>query len=169
MNLNMLMNKKMLLQNVTKNTDWEGYLNNLDAYMKSLGFKKHDQKHKGESFAYWKDYGKKYQIGLLVYDWTGGFVSVDGRKVSIGFECMLLNFNWKCDLSVLKYMELEEFEVMAENFYNAVKNEPLLYNSERQLLTDFAVYMAKNMKQGDTPAWLVEQFINDYEKNDSSF
>lgn len=38
----------------------------------------------------------------------------------------------------------------------------LKYHDQRQLLTDFAIYMAKNMKQGDTPAWLIEQFIENY-------
>ena len=31
--------------------------------------------------------------------------------------------------------------------------------SHRELLTDFAVFMVKNMKHGDTPAWLVDQYF----------
>ena len=77
-----------LINEYNEKTDWSLYLENLDTYMKSIGYSKYKQNFKSEDFAYWKSYNNKYQIGLLVYDWRK-FPRYDlEKKVSISFECM---------------------------------------------------------------------------------
>jgi hypothetical protein len=98
-------------------TDWNKYLDELHKYLTGLGFKKYKQNLKREDFAYWKKYDDKYQIGLFVYDFTKYDLK---NKVSIQFECMAINIDGRCDLSVSKEIELPEFEKMAKAFYEAM-------------------------------------------------
>jgi len=108
------------LQNVSSSTDWAKYLENLDTFLKEKGFKKYNQNHKREDFAYWKQYDEKYQIGLLIYDWRKCPQHNFYKRVSIAFECMPLGIDGRCDLCVSKDIELHEFEMMADSFYNAM-------------------------------------------------
>lgn len=113
--------KEFYIQDVDRNTDWKQYLNELHEYLTELGFRKYIQNHKREDFAYWKIYDNKYQIGLLVYDFTkyGGKHDLN-NKVSIQFEAMPIDISGRCDLSVSKEIELPEFEKMAKGFYEAM-------------------------------------------------
>ena len=85
-----------------------------------LGFRKYKQKLKQEDFAYWKKYDDKYQIGLFVYDFTKYGQHNLKNKVSIQFECMPIDIDGRCDLSVSKEIELPEFEKMAKSFYEGM-------------------------------------------------
>ena len=108
------------LQNVSSSTDWAKYIDDLDSFLKAKGYRKYNQNHKREDFAYWKQYDKKYQIGLLIYDWRKYPQHNFEKRVSIEFECMLLEIDGRCDLCVSKDIELHEFEIMADSFYNAM-------------------------------------------------
>jgi hypothetical protein len=97
-------------------------LENIDAHLKELGYRKYNQKLKHEDFAYWKTYkdneGKElYQIGLLVYDFRR-FEPKHG--VSVQFECVLY-CDERIDLTVSDDITLEKFEAMSEDFYHAMK------------------------------------------------
>ena len=108
------------IHNVNNNIDWTKYLIDLDMFLKGKDFKKYNQNHKRETFAYWKIYDEKYQIGLLVYDLRDYPLPSAERKVSIAFECMPLNIDGRCDLCVSKDIELNDFEMMADSFYNVM-------------------------------------------------
>ena len=112
--------KQFYINKVNKNTDWNQYINELHAYLTGLGFKKYNQNYKQEDFSYWKVYDDKYQIGLLVYDFTKYNQHNLNSKVSIQFECMLVDINCRCDLSVSKNTEIDEFEQMAKSFYESM-------------------------------------------------
>lgn len=113
-------NKAFAIHGVSISTDWNKYLNELHEYLTGLGFRKYNQNHKHEDFAYWKEYNGKYQIGLLVYDFTKYDQHNFKNEVSIQFEAMPMDINGRCDLSVSKEIELPEFEKMAEAFYEAM-------------------------------------------------
>jgi len=113
---------KLYLQNVSINTDWDKYLEYLDSFLKGKGFIKYAQNYKREDFTYWKQYDEKYQIGLLIYDWRKYPQYKLEKKVSISFECMLLGIDERCDLCVSKDIELHEFEMIADSFYNSISN-----------------------------------------------
>ena len=106
------------LQNISSSTDCAKYLEDLDNFLKDKGFRKYNQNHKGEDFAYWKQYDEKYQIGLLIYDLRKYPQDDFEKRVSIAFECMPLEIDGRCDLCVSKDIELHEFEMMADSFYN---------------------------------------------------
>jgi hypothetical protein len=113
-------NEGFTLQGTSSSTDLKQYLNELDKYLTELGFKKYHQNHKQEDFAYWKKYDDKYQIGLLVYDFTKYDQYNLKKKVRIQFEAMPIDINGRCDLTVSKEIELPEFEKMAKVFYEAM-------------------------------------------------
>ena len=100
----------------TKDQDWDKFLSNLNSFMTVSGYRKHNQSLNNEDFAYWKNFDDKYQVGLLIYDFTK-FV---GDRVSIQFQCMT-SANDRIDLTVSKAIELSEFEEMAEAFHEAIK------------------------------------------------
>jgi len=99
--------------------DWDKYLSDIDSYLRNLGFRKYDQKHKGEDFAYWENYDG-YSIGILVYDFRK-YEAVPHKIVSLQFECMINDIDCRIDLTVSKSIELPEFEAMSKDFYNAMK------------------------------------------------
>lgn len=84
------------LQNISSSTDWAKYLEELDSFLRAKGFRKYNQNHRSEDFAYWKEYGEKYQIGLLIYDWRKYPKYIFEKKISIAFECMLLEIDGRC-------------------------------------------------------------------------
>lgn len=112
--------KQFAIHGVSSSTDWKQYLDELHQYLTELGFRKYNQNLKREDFAYWKKYDDKYQIGLFVYDFTKYDQHNLKNKVSIQFECMPIDINGRCDLSVSKEIELPEFEKMAKAFYEAM-------------------------------------------------
>lgn len=115
--------KKFKIQDYNKETDWNKYLENLDIYVKSLGYRKYYQKHNNEVFIYWKTFNNKsYQVGLSIYDWRKypQFDSVE--QISIQFRCMPIDINGHCDLTVSQNMEISEFEEMSEIYYNNIKS-----------------------------------------------
>ena len=113
-------NKAFAIHGVSSSTDWKQYLDELHTYLTDLGFRKYNQNHKREDFAYWKKYDDKYQIGLFIYDFTKYDQHNLKNKVSVQFECMPIDINGRCDLSVNKEIELPEFENMAKTFYEAM-------------------------------------------------
>lgn len=107
------------LHKTNKNTNWDQYLNDIDLFLKSEGFEKYKQNYKREDFAYWKKYDG-YQIGLLIYDFRKYPLHDSNKKIMISFECMMLNLDSRCDLSVSSEISLSDFENMAKTFYNAM-------------------------------------------------
>ena len=104
-----------------KTTDWKQYLVDLDTYLRLQGFRKYAQGLKNETYAYWKKYdNNKYQIGILVYDWSTYEIHNVPKKVGLQFECMPINIDSRCDLTVCNDIELPEFESMAKDFYEAM-------------------------------------------------
>lgn len=83
--------------------------------LKENGYLKYLGTYKNENYSYWKTIkdndGKLYQIGILFYDLF--------NKITIQFECLLiensLNMSYCADITI------EEFEAMAERFYNNFK------------------------------------------------
>lgn len=112
--------KEFAIHGVSSNMDWKQYLDELHQYLTGLGFRKYKQNLKREDFAYWKRYDNKYQIGLFVYDFTKYDQHNLKNKVSIQFECMLIDIDGRCDLSVSKEIQLPEFEKIAKEFYDAM-------------------------------------------------
>ena len=113
-------NKEFAIHGGSNVIDWNQYLIELDTYLTELGYRKYTQKLKHEDFAYWKKYDGKYQIGLLIYDWRKYENHDLPIKVTVGFQCMPLDIDCRCDLNVSKDIELGEFEKMAETFYDAM-------------------------------------------------
>jgi hypothetical protein len=105
--------------------DWDKWLSEYEAYLKSLGYGKYVQHHKNEDFAYWKTFSvgedKVYQTGILFYDFRK-YADRDpfANRIATQFECMLLGES-RIDLSVSKDINLSEFESMAKTFYASMK------------------------------------------------
>lgn len=110
---------------ISMNIDWEDWLSALDKKVTEIGYRKYNQSHKGENFAYWKSFyddkeeeKKIYQIGILVYDFRQ-YEKAKGSgfyRISTQYECMLIGDD-RIDLIVSKKMPIEDFEVMAKSFY----------------------------------------------------
>jgi len=113
--------QKFSLINLNNITDWDKWLTELDEYAKNSGYRKYNQNLKREDFAYWKTFDEKYQVGLFVYDFRN-FRDRDpnANRIGIQFECMFVNIDSRIDLTVSKEIELEEFEKMAKDFYEAM-------------------------------------------------
>jgi len=108
--------------------DWNLWLKTKEEYLKKLGYKKYYQNLKREDFAYWKifniDNNEAYQIGLLFYDYrkyNESNSNINANRISIQYECMLINCDSRVDLSITKdNITLVEFEKIALDFYNAM-------------------------------------------------
>lgn len=95
------------------------YLSDLDTYLVGQGYKKSKQVFRGGDFAYWKTIRDEYQVGISVYDMSkskNGYLN----SVLLGFVCMPINIDFRCDLVVTKNIELSDFEEMAATFYDSM-------------------------------------------------
>ncbi len=95
---------------------WEDWLAEIDQRMKSKGYRHYHGHIKKESFCYCKTFCG-YMIAVLVYDFRELFYS----RIGIQYECLLGDNDGRIDLSVSKDITLEQFEAMADTFYQAMK------------------------------------------------
>jgi hypothetical protein len=115
----------LLLREISKESNWDIWLDKVDTKLKSLGYIKHKQNYKKEDFAYWKTHKinnkPAYQIGLLFYDFRKYAYHQDSiEKVSVQFECLFAGIDSRIDLSVSKNITLEQFEEMALTFHSSM-------------------------------------------------
>lgn len=106
-------------------TSWDEWLELTELELKDLGYRKYKQNLKNEDFAYWQPFyinGKKvYQIGIFFYDFRKHQQSFNlPERISVQYECMLIDIEDRIDLSVSKNIPLEEFTLMAKSFYDAM-------------------------------------------------
>ena len=101
--------------------DWDLWLTEKESFLKEQGYRKYVQNNKREDFAYWKKF-TGYQVGLLFYDFRK-YQSTDPNAncILIQYEAMFIDCDCRIDLSVSKDMSLTSFEVMAQDFYNAMR------------------------------------------------
>jgi hypothetical protein len=91
-------------------------LNKIEREAEKLGYTKYNQRLLNSSYQYFKKF-PKYQIGLLIYDFSK--FGVD-NTFSIMYQCML-DKDHRIDLTVSKNIEVKEFEEMAKTFNRAMK------------------------------------------------
>ncbi len=105
--------------------NWDKWLQDMEQGLVESGYRKYFQNYKNEDFAYWKPIsvnGKKaYQVGLLFYDFRK-YIDRDpaANKISIQYQCMILCDD-RIDLSVSKDITVKDFEAIAHEFYNSMK------------------------------------------------
>ncbi len=120
----MYMKKTINLHPNPKNTtefDWESWLNSVEEYLKNKGYIKYKQDIQSEDFSYWKSFRKKYQIGLLFYDFRKyAYRDPSANRIGIMFKCMFVGGD-RIDLDVSKDISLAAFEKMSKDFYNSLK------------------------------------------------
>ena len=106
-----------------KNNDCDRWLEQFHLEMTERGYTKHKGGYGGERFAYWKTFNGNYQVGLLIFDYRKYLDrDPDADKIGIQYECMLLNFDDRLDMSFNKdKATVEEFEKMSEKFYNTFR------------------------------------------------
>lgn len=98
-------------------------------------YKEFNQDYKGSNFQYWKTFeieGKKaYQIGVLFFDFRKHNKEMNApEKISVQFECLLINEDSRVDLTISKDdMTLKQFEDFSKNFYySAITKFKSIYN-----------------------------------------
>jgi hypothetical protein len=103
-----------------KYTTWDKWLAKIEFLLIKKGYSRFEQNIKHEDFAYWKKF-EGYQVGILFYDFrkfTSQLKIHD--RIAVQFECMLIDIDDRIDLSVSKDISLEQFELMAKSFFNAM-------------------------------------------------
>lgn len=116
---------KLKIAKVNDNTSWDNWLKTVEKSLVELGYKRYVQHYKSEDFMYWKTFydgeNKAYQVGLAFYDFRQyANRSHHADRISVQFECMLINIESRIDLTVSKDISLSEFESMAKSFYEAM-------------------------------------------------
>ena len=88
--------------------------------LKEMGYRKYKQSLKNEDFAYWKTF-EGYQVGLFFYDFRKHQNQFNiPERIGVQFECMFTDVDARIDLSVSKDISLEQFEIMAKTFIDAM-------------------------------------------------
>lgn len=110
---------------VNGSTSWEKWLESVEKALVELGYRRYVQHYKSEDFMYWKTFydgeNKAYQVGLAFYDFRQyADRSPHADRISVQFECMLIDIDSRIDLTVSKDISLSEFESMAKSFYEAM-------------------------------------------------
>ena len=104
---------------------WESWLKSIEKALVELGYRRYVQHYKSEDFMYWKTFydgeEKAYLVGLAFYDFRR-YIDRDknANRISVQFECMLIDIDSRIDLTVSKDIPLAEFESMAKSFYEAM-------------------------------------------------
>lgn len=97
-------------------------LKKFESNLTEKGYVKYNQKSRNSDYQYWKIFyvenKKEYQVGVLFYDWSK--YPVGGIHTGIQYECFLLG-DVRIDLLVLMDITIEKFEIMASDFYEAMK------------------------------------------------
>ena len=92
-----------------------------EKHLVKKGYKKYNQKIAKETFAYWKSYKGKYQIGVRFYDFSK-YKDINLPDYQISFVCMLLDRDGSLDLtSSSDGVSIQEFEKTSEMFFNTFK------------------------------------------------
>lgn len=117
------------MQNITKKIikpTWNEWLESTEKFLKERNYTRYNQNYKNEDFAYWKSFyqedKKIYQIGLLFYDFrkfADRHSSAD--KISIQFECIILDIDASVRFCICDDLTIEKFEEMANKFYETMK------------------------------------------------
>lgn len=118
--LQLPLNPPLLIASVSGCTSWDEWLEQIELSLKEIGYRKYKQNLKNEDFAYWKTFDG-YQVGLFFYDFRkhqNQFNIPEG--IGVQFECMFTDIDSRIDLSVSKDISLEQFEIMAKTFVDAM-------------------------------------------------
>ena len=115
----------LLIASVSGCTSWGEWLEKTELALKELGYRKYKQSLKNEDFAYWKSFyineNKAYQVGLFFYDFRKHQNEFNiPERIGVQFECMFIDIDARIDLSVSKDIPLEQFEIMARTFHDAM-------------------------------------------------
>jgi hypothetical protein len=110
---------------VNGSTSWDKWLKTVENALIELGYRRYVQHYKSEDFMYWKTFydgeDKAYMVGLAFYDFRQYVDSnPHADRISVQFECMLIDIDSRIDLTVSKDISLAEFESMAKSFYEAM-------------------------------------------------
>jgi hypothetical protein len=110
---------------VNGSTSWEKWLESVERALVELGYRRYVQHFKSEDFIYWKTFydgeKKAYMVGLAFYDFRKyADRSTHADRISVQFECMLIDIDSRIDLTVSKDIPLAKFESMAKSFYEAM-------------------------------------------------
>lgn len=97
-------------------------INNYIKRFESLGYTNYpNQVFKNEHHRLWKSFyindEKVFQIGILIYDYSRYTFS---NQVGFQYECLLIG-DERIDLSVSKNIDINKFEEIAFDFYEAMK------------------------------------------------
>lgn len=119
------MNLDLVIPELKKVKSIDEKVDSLTSKLEELGYSKYVQVLKNEDYSYFKTYVsedgvKKYQIGLLFYDFRK-YDKFDSDIVSVQYWCLLFDADGRVDLTVSKDISLTEFEAMAESFYKSMK------------------------------------------------
>ena len=113
-------NYPLLIDSVSECTSWDEWLEKNEASLKELGYRKYKQDVKKEDFAYWKAF-EGYQVGIFFYDFRKYQNQFNvPERIGVQFECMFTDIDARIDLSVSKDISLEQFEIMAKTFIDAM-------------------------------------------------
>lgn len=114
-----------VINNVDKYESWEEWLEKTESALNKREYVKHKQNLKSETFSYWKTFyvneKKAYQVALLFYDFRKfqkNFNIPD--RIDVQFECIIFDTDDKFELSINKDITIEQFEIMATTFYDAM-------------------------------------------------
>jgi hypothetical protein len=119
-NVQLPLNPPLLIASVSGCTSWDEWLEKTELSLKELGYRKYKQSLKNEDFAYWKTF-EGYQVGLFFYDFRKHQNQFNiPERIGVQFECMFTDIDARIDLSVSKDISLEQFEIMAKTFIDAM-------------------------------------------------
>jgi hypothetical protein len=115
-----------LIKKTSKSKTWEEWLEKTELVLKNSSYNKYCTIFKSEDLSYWKSFYKDnkliYQVAILFYDFSAyqNKSTITPPKICISFECLLANIDARMELSVSKDITLQEFETMADEFYNTM-------------------------------------------------
>jgi hypothetical protein len=112
------LNPPLLISSVSGFTSWDEWLEKTELSLKELGYRKYTQSLKNEDFAYWKKF-KGYQVGIFFYDFRKYQNNIP-EKISVQYQCMVNDIDSRIDLSVSKDISLDQFEIIAKTFVDAM-------------------------------------------------
>lgn len=119
-NVQLPLQPPLLIASVSGCTSWDEWLEKTELSLKEVGYRKYKQNLKNEDFAYWKNF-EGYQVGLLFYDFRKYQNQLNmPERIGVQYECMFTDVDARIDLSVSKDISLEQFEIMAKTFIDAM-------------------------------------------------
>lgn len=114
--------KTQLPDHTTAKINWDAWLRDFNAEMINRGYRKYNQHIQNEDFSYCKTVKEKYLLAVMVYDFRK-FADRDEKANRIGLQYQVyLTGNHRIDMIISKRISIDEFEAMAEKFYQAMKH-----------------------------------------------